>query len=246
MTRLTHTKVQRPALNARTVSKVAAASLIALSLAACKHGDDGTQVAGWALVQPTERHPILVSQQPETMAVAIPRGSHGLTPSQRADILGFAQSSRASDAGNSRVVIAAPSGSSNETAAMQAVQEIGDLLRENGIPESSLSVEPFAAEGKSDPAIKLSYLRYVAEGPECGHWPTNLAREPRNLPHPNLGCATQKNLAAMIANPADLVVPRGMTARPSERRLVTWEKYIKGETTGADKSEEEKIKTDGD
>ena len=225
--------------------RILAASLAALTLAACKHGDEGTQVAGWALVEPTQRHPILVSQQPETMTVSVPRGSHGLTPAQRADVLSFGQASRMSDAGNSRLVIAAPSGSSNETSAMQAVQDIGTLLREQGISESSISVEPYSAEGQYDPAVKVSFLRYVAEGPECGHWTTNLAREPRNLPHPNLGCATQRNLAAMIVNPADLLTPRNMTARPNERRLVTWEKYIKGETTGAQKSEEEKVKTDG-
>ena len=55
--------------------------------------------------------------------------------------------------------------------------------------------------------IRLSYLRYVAEAPECGQWPTNLAEDYRNLPYPNLGCAQQHNLAAQIANPADLLGP---------------------------------------
>ncbi len=215
MTRLIDMSASAKARSMRPATKLIAASLIALSLAGCKHGDDGTQVAGWSLVQPTERHPILVSQQPETMTVAVPRGTHGLTPAQRADVMSFAQSSRASDAGNSRLVIAAPSGSSNETSAMQAVQEIGDLLHEQGIPETLIAVEPFAAEGQNNPPVKVSFLRFVAEGPECGHWPTNLAREPKNLPMPNLGCATQKNLAAMVANPADLVSPRGSTARPA-------------------------------
>ncbi len=226
--------------------RIALAALLTLALGACKHGEDHTQVAGWALVDPTQRHPILVSQQPETMSISVPRGSHGLTPAQRADVIGFAQRSRASDANNSRIVIEAPSGSANETSAMQAVHDIGRLLAEQGIDETSIAVEPFAAEGRGSPAIKLTFMRFVAEGPECGHWPTNLAYEPRNLPMPNLGCANQKNLAAMVANPADLVMPRGMTSRPAERRLVTWQKYIKGEVTGAAKSEEEKVKTDGE
>lgn len=229
----------------RLSSRLLAASLIALSLAACKHGDDHTRVAGWELVDPTQRHPILVSQQPQTMTVSAPRGSHGLTPGQRADVISFARSSQASDAGNSRLVIAAPSGSSNETTAIQAVREIGALLQDNGIPETALSIEPFAAEGEHNPPIRISFLRYVAEAPECGHWPTNLAREPRNLPYPNLGCASQRNLAAMISNPADLVTPAGMTARPAERRLFTWDKYIKGEASGAEKSADEKVQTDG-
>lgn len=226
-------------------SRILVASLIALSLAACKHGEDHTRVAGWELVDPTQRHPILVSQQPQTLTISVPRGSPGLSPGQRADLISFARSSQASDAGNSRLVIAAPSGASNEITAIQAVREIGALLQDYGIPETAMSVEPFDAEGEHNPPIQVSFLRYVAEGPECGHWPTNLAREPRNLPYPNMGCATQKNLAAMIANPADLVTPASMTPRPAERRLVTWGKYIKGETTGAERSADEKVDTAG-
>jgi pilus assembly protein CpaD len=226
---------------------VLACTLAAIPLAACKHDDNRGQVAGWALVDPAQRHPILVSQQPETLTLRIPRGTNGLSPQQRADLLAFARSSRASDAGNSRLVISAPSGSANEMAAMSAVQEIGHLLSDNGIDQSTISVEAFTADSEgAQPPVKVSYMRFVAEAPECGMWPTNLAYEPNNLPYPNLGCANQKNFAAMVANPADLIMPRSMSPRPAERRLVTWEKYLRGEVTGADKSEEEKIKVDGD
>jgi pilus assembly protein CpaD len=222
-----------------------AAGAIALSLAGCKTIEEQTRVAGWELTDPLQRHPIIVSQQPETLSVAVPRGARGLSPSQRADVRSFAASARASDAGNTRLVVAAPSGSANETGAIAAVHEIGDIFREAGFSEASLSVEPFDAEGHGSPPVKVSFLRYVAEGPDCGKWPTNLAREYRNLPSPNLGCATQKNLAAMVINPADLLGPRNMDVRPSERRSVTWGKYIKGESTGAEKSADEQVSTDG-
>ena len=35
---------------------------VAVTLGACKHGEGGTQVDGWTLVDPTQRHPIMVSQ----------------------------------------------------------------------------------------------------------------------------------------------------------------------------------------
>lgn len=225
--------------------RLAVAATLALSLAGCKTIEEGTRVAGWELTDPLQRHPILVSQQPETLNIAVPRGANGLSPSQRADVLGFSHQARASDAGNSRLVIAAPSGSSNETAAITAVHEIGALLKENGYTESEINIEPFYAAGASSPPVKLSFLRYVAEGPECGNFQTNLARNPRNLPAPDLGCATQKNLAAMVVNPADLLGPRNMDARPSERRSVTWDKYIKGESSGAQKSQDERVDTSG-
>lgn len=231
---------------ARSIARAAmTASVLALALAGCKHGEEGAEVAGWTLVDPSERHPIIVSQEPQHHNISVARGSGGLTPQQRAELLSFAGRSRASDAGNSKLIIAVPSGSVNEVAAMRAVHEIRHLLSENGFSEASTSIEAYSAEGKSQPPIKLSYLRYVAEGPTCAKWTTNLAREPQNLPYPNFGCATQHNLAAMVANPADLLGPRSETDRSSERRDVTWEKYTKGDTTGAKRSGDEKVDVGG-
>lgn len=216
-------------------------SAIAITVAGCKHGEENAQVAGWTLVDPTQRHPILVSQQPQSMSIRVPRGAQGLSPQQRAELLAFASRSRASDAGNSKLIISAPSGGSNEVSSMRAVHEVRQLLSDNGFPDASIAVEAYTHDGDSQAPIQVSYLRYVAQGPECGNWPTNLAHEPQNLPFPNLGCAQQQNLAAMIANPADLLGPRSESDRSGARRDVAMEKYIKGESSGAEKSSEEKI-----
>lgn len=220
------------------------ACALTLALAGCKTDDNRGQVAGWALVDPSQRHPIIVSQQPQTMSLRVPRGSSGLAPQQRAQLLAFADRSRASDAGNSKLIIAAPSGSDNEVAAMHSVDEIRTLLSDRGFPEASIQVEAYGQEGgDNEPPIKVSYLRYVAEGPECGQWPENLAYNPNNLPHPNLGCATQKNLAAMAANPADLLGPRTQGDRSSERRDAVMDKYVKGESSNTEKKADEKVNT---
>jgi pilus assembly protein CpaD len=222
--------------------KALAALLVVAALAACKHDDArGPEVAGWALVDPTQRHPIIVSQEPQRMLVHVGRNAPGLSPKQRAELLAFADHSRASDAGNSRLVIEAPGGGANEVAAMHAVGQIRNLLSDNGFPESSISVEPYHDETTGEPPIRVSYLRYVAEGPVCGSWPTNLARDRENLPYPNLGCANQHNFAAMVANPADLLGPRTESDRASERRDVTWDKYVQGESSTAKKTEDEKV-----
>ncbi len=52
----------------------------------------------------------------------------------------------------------------------------------------------------------------------------------------------QHNLAAMVANPRDLIEPRGMTPRDSQRRDVIMDKYIRGDTTVANKSKDERAK----
>lgn len=230
--------------NSRGAS-LAIVAVVTAGLAGCKGLDEGSQVAGWALVDPQQRHPILVSQQPAHLKLHVPRGSHGLSPSQRAEVVEFAGRYRASDSGNSRLVIAAPSGSPNEVAAMNAVDDIRGLLLDSGFSDAGIAVEAFHDEGDNEPAVRISYMRYVAEGPQCGHdWSQNLAYNPNNVGHPNYGCAGQRNLAAMVANPADLLGPRTMGDRYSERRDAVYDKYVKGETTGAQKGEDEKVRTD--
>jgi pilus assembly protein CpaD len=216
------------------------AAVSALAVTGCKHAEPGTRIAGWTLVDPAQRHPILVSEEPISLPIRVTRGSSGLSPNQRARILDYYTSFRSSGAVG-RIVVQAPSGSSNELAALHATHEIRALLISEGASEADISVEAYHDDGRSNPPILLTYTGYVAEAPDCGIWPTNLAREPGNLPYPNLGCATQRNLAAQIANPSDLLRPRGMTDRSSERRDVVWNKYLKGDKTSSAKTRDERI-----
>lgn len=224
----------------RRLASAIVLSATALLLGACKHGEHKAEVAGWSLIDPSQRHPILVSQEPETLNVSVSSGRRGLGPRQRAQVINFAQRARASDAGNSKMVISVPTGGKNEISSMYAVQDIRQMLTDIGFQQSSISVE--ATYDEHGP-IQLSYLRYVAEGPECGNWSDNLARDPQNVPYANFGCATQRNLAAMVANPADLLGPRTQTERYSDRRNTTFDKYIGGEVTTANKNDDERINT---
>jgi len=220
---------------------VLVATALAVTLGACKHKDYKGEVAGWTLVDPSQRHPILVSQEPQTLDVAVSSSARGLGSRQRAQVINFAQRSRASDAGNSKMVISVPTGGRNEIASMHAVQDIRKLLTDIGFQASSISVE--ASYDQHGP-IQLSYLRYVAEGPECGNWSQNLALDPQNVPHTNFGCANQRNFAAMVANPADLLGPRTQTERYSDRRDAAFKKYVAGEVSGAAKNDDERINTE--
>jgi pilus assembly protein CpaD len=220
-------------------ARLALVVIAATALGACRAEHAGPHVAGWTLIDPAERHPILVSEQPVTMSLPVRRGSYGLSNNSRRRVANFLNKFRAIDSGNSRLVISAPSGRSNEVAAMQVVGEVREMISDAGFPADVVRVEP--SPGASD--VRLSYLRVVAKAPECGMWPTNLARQPDNLPYANFGCATQQNFANMVSNPADLIGPRTQTPRPSDRRDYQWERYTQGEVTSAKKSADEKVDT---
>lgn len=235
------TKSRKVELRAGPLVLVAAAA--ALSVAGCKHMEPGTRVAGWTLIDAAQRHPIMVSQQPTELTLRVPRGSSGLVPSQRSKVLGFYSRFRATDTGNGRIILKAPSGAANELAAMHAAREIGALLESEGADRADILVEAYHSESDPQPPVILSFMQYVAEAPECGDWPTNLASDPTNVPYPNFGCATQRNFANQIANASDLLHPRGLDERSSERRDVLWNNWLKGETTAAKKTEDERIET---
>jgi pilus assembly protein CpaD len=67
--------------------------------------------------------------------------------------------------------------------------------------------------------VQISYLRSVAVTKECGDWSTDLANTSSNQPFPNYGCAIQNNIAAMVVNPEDFVVPRPTTPVLAAARL---------------------------
>ena len=233
----------KPALGStglrRSASRLALVALAAAALVGCRAEHTGPQVAGWTLIDPVERHPILVSQTPVTMTLPVRRGSYGLSNSSRDRVARFLQKFRARDAGNSKLVISAPSGTSNEVAAMQVVAEIREMIADAGFAPSSIHVEA----NRGSHHVPLSYLTIVAQAPECGNWSTNLANEPGNLSYPNFGCSTQHNFANMLANPADLLGPRSQTPRVGDRRDGQWEKFREGQTRGANKSADEKVST---
>ena len=225
--------------------RIFAASMVSLTLVGCRTLEDPGQVQSWELVDPAQRHPIMVSQAPSRLKVRVRQGEDGLSTHQRARVATFLARFRANGMGNSRLTIAAPSGSPNEIAAMHAVADIRDLVSDYGFSDGIVSVEAFHDENNPQPPVTLSYTRFVAKGPQCGDWSSNLADNPRNLDYPNFGCAYQRNIAAMIANPADLVRPRTMTARDSQRRDVQFGKYYKGQSTGAKRSSDERASVKG-
>ena len=70
---------------------------------------------------------------------------------------------------------------------------------------------------RADPARLQQDRR--AHRPAAVHGPTSVNHNIENRNYYNFGCATQQNLAAMVANPLDLLYPRGMTPPDATRRV---------------------------
>ena len=230
---------------AGSLTTISIASTLAIALAGCTASLSSEKISAWSITDHEQRHPILVSKQPANLRLHVPRGSYGLAPAQRAKLISFLSHYRAQDSGNSKIRIQAPSGAANEVAAMHAVHEIRRHIEHAGFDATTISVEAYHDDSHHQPPVRLSYQRYVAEGPECGNWDKNLAQSNRNLAYPDFGCSDQRNLAAMVANPADLLGPRTMTPRSSEARATGWDKFKKGESTISQRQADERVDVEG-
>jgi pilus assembly protein CpaD len=182
-----------------------------------------------------QRHPITLKEGERTVEVFVGRNRGGLTPNQRADVLSFAQLWRRE--ATSGIIIDVPHGRHIDRAAADSLREMESIFAASGVPRNAIYVRRYDA-GPTLASIKINYAKLVATAGPCGLWPKDLGVGPdenylENRPYWNLGCASQRNLAAMVDNPADLVQPRGEIAAYSPRRTVVIEHYRKGEISSA-------------
>ncbi len=195
------------------------------------------QVAGVPDV-PTDyrlRHPITLSEADHTLEVFVGTNRGALNPTQRAEVLTFAQTWRHDATGG--IVVDLPVGTSNERAAADAMHGILSILAANGVPRDGIIVRGYHPPGGNLATIRISYPKISAQAGPCGLWPEDMGASMNrdffeNQPPWNFGCATQRNLAASVDNPADLVQPRGETPAYQMRRTTVVDKYQQGQSTG--------------
>jgi pilus assembly protein CpaD len=117
------------------------------------------------------------------------------------------------------------------------MREVQSIFAASGVPRNAVYVRRHKTPGSTLASIMINYTKLVATAGPCGLWPHDLGPSYDHSPvyienrsYWNLGCASQRNLAAMVDNPADLVQPRGEGPTYSARRSVALDKYRKGES----------------
>jgi pilus assembly protein CpaD len=103
------------------------------------------QVAGVPEV-PTDyrmRYPISIREADRTLQIFVGSNRSELTPSQRAELLAFAQTWRREATGG--VVVDLPVGGSNERAAADALREIQSIVVASGVPPQGVIVRNYRA-----------------------------------------------------------------------------------------------------
>jgi pilus assembly protein CpaD len=193
------------------------------------------------------RHPIAIQEGEQAIVVFVGHGRGGLSMSQRADVTGLARNWVRE--GTGAIVVDVPVDTPNARAAESAFREIRAVLAGGGVPPHGIVRHAYHPDDpRMLPPIRLSYPRIAAVAGPCGLWPNDLGPsifDPSynaNKPFYNLGCATQRNLAAMVDNPTDLEQPRSETPAYTARRTIAFDRYRKGNTTTTNYPEADKAK----
>ena len=215
---------------------VLAGGLLA-ALAGCTTSADKTLMTGGISDDYRHNHPIAVEEMLETMDVPVGQDSARLPMAVRGTVAGFGKAFAQS--GASMIAVVAPSGSPNQVAAATIAVQVEDVLRQSGVNPRAIQYRVYRAgpEERNAP-VRIAYNRIAAHTAPCGPWPDQVAHSPQNRSYAAYGCATQQNLAAMVASPLDLIYPRGMTPADATRRATVLEKYQKGQAFSADLSKE--------
>lgn len=230
----------------RTLRRLGALAGLSVALGACTY-TSGEVVTASVPDDYRQRHPIAVQEADRSVVIFVGHGRGGLSASQRADVIGLAQTWVRE--GTGAVVADVPVDAPNARAAASAYGEIRGLLAAGGVPPRGITLRHYhPTDPRTLATIRLSYPRMAAVAGPCGLWPEDVGfsllndRYSENKQYYNFGCASQRNLAAMIDNPADLEQPRSETAAYTARRTVAFERYRKGEPTTTTYPEADKAK----
>jgi pilus assembly protein CpaD len=218
---------------------------LAVVLGACTHTDEAVTASipdDYRL-----RHPIAIQEADQSVVIFVGHARGGLSASQRADVMGLAQTWLRE--GTGPISADVPVDTPNARAAADSLREIQALLSAAGVPPRGVVVRPYHPdEPRQMATIRLNYPRIQAVAGPCGTWPEDIGPSINNKgyldnkPYYNFGCAYQRDMAAMIDNPSDLVQPRPETPAYTARRSQAFEKYRKGSTTATTYPDADKAK----
>ena len=203
----------------RVAGAVALAGMIATAVGGCNNSsiDDAHHPR---LTDPARRHPIVVVAETATLDVSVPWPGKGGEARAYVETTRFMRNYR--HEGRGPLNIAVPRNAGRGTS--RQVQAIRLAAHRAGVPSQRLRVTSKPGDG----LITLSYDRIAAIGPTCGDWSEDATRRAHVLPYNNFGCATQRNMAAMAANPTDLMFPAQETPRGSETRATDQKNFNTG------------------
>jgi pilus assembly protein CpaD len=217
----------------RPATRVLSLALL-LPLGAC--GLNKVAIAPEVAYDYHERHPIVLAQTPHTIDIFPPPLGGRLDKENLLRIKEFLARYRA--LGQGTITVLTPTGGGDPRALRAGFEKVRRVLEAEGVGRYIYVGAYPVSDSRLAAPIRLSFVGIKAKvkGP-CGEWPDDLASGMsldgwQNSTYWNFGCANQATLAAQIADPRDLVGPRGETPADVEARMRAIQKVRMGTDPG--------------
>jgi pilus assembly protein CpaD len=177
-----------------------------------------------------ERYPIVVQRETPVLLVTFVPDRAELAAEEAARLDAFLADYVARNSGPLKLT--ARRGPAADRLAVERLAALEQRAIAAGIPKSR--VELGLADGRAGVGdAVLAFERYMAQVPECGDWSKNTAVDWTNTPSSNFGCATQRYVGLMAADPQDLLRAQGTAAHDNAKLADTLTKYRTGAGTVA-------------
>jgi pilus assembly protein CpaD len=236
MSRVSNTSANQAA-NAKNKNAQSSTGIVSLAILAstmlflpgCAYFKDRNHVVVGAVPDDYRtKHPISISEQEQHLDVPVGTSDKNLSLAQRSVIQGFI--AQYSSNGSGPIQIALPAGSSNSAAAVRVRSDVVSAIRKAGVTESQVVTVSYTGAPETGNPIRISYRAITASTDQCGKWPEDISDDGENKNYHDFGCSYQNNLAAQIANPADLLGPRKSGELDAAKRLKVIKDYQSAST----------------
>lgn len=206
----------------------AAAIACMLMAGSCSVTNDGTTISE----DGATNHPITVEPSYRELKVQFAGGEQSVSTDDAVKFDAFLADYRAH--GNGSLGISVPNGAPSNA----AITYFAERAAASGISRDKILVSTHDV-ANGDFRVDVSYISYIAHTDVCGDWSQNLAFVEENQTAPNFGCSVQHNIAAMVADPRDLVSPRGFETADGKRAATIIDSYEQGKPTAAQKTQDQ-------
>jgi pilus assembly protein CpaD len=186
-------------------STIILAAALAVGLSGCM-ADEDPRAFSFVPQSIDDRYPLGAAKGPVTAEVDSSSGNLG--PRQSSVVAGLAR--QAASAGVTPVTVAVPSGGGSSRA---VAKQVAAVMQKNGVSHDQIRMTTYS--GAAGGAVRISFVKTHGASRDCGVWDQDLTETSLNEPYTNHGCAVRANMAAMIADPEDIVVPKQVGENPS-------------------------------
>lgn len=206
------------------------AALVGL-LGGCASSQQYVPLAVQNTSTPLDYHQIDVRRQTEIIEIAMEPGFSQLRREEVSAMEAFVFAYR--QRGHGPLMMIMPENAADQELVVESVRVARELAFRNGVAWENIQGRNYDAHGQFAPLV-LTFESYEAVAPDCLSLAAyDLSDITSNNEPAYFGCAIEHNIAAMLADPGDLLGQRQLDPRDARRVSLIMEAYRDGGATGA-------------